>query len=443
MFCPNCGAQNREDATFCEACGSRLEEDFPMDGQPEGIQPGEMPPSWMPPGSIQPGEMPPGGGYAGHAQRKPVSRFAVFLAAEVLALALLAYGVYTTAKTLSSAEKTAEAYFVHMANGEWEQAYQMLDLEEDALLSEEMFALANSQGRDPVKDYRVGQAEGTGLGGQESFLGENGAESEPDMTVPVEYRLEDGDSRTQEILLSRGSGKQYFFFDDWKVGTQDLICKDYSIFVPEGADVSVDGIALTDDKGKAKQEGYSYAQKTVGGAAGDGMEEYVVPRIFYGPHEIKVSMEDMEDIKRRVTVDGAGLPFYVDTMYLKQETMEMLTEKVGENMEKVYQAVISKKDFQEIRQLFTSEPGNLTGIQERYEYFLELIHERGVLPKKIYCYDIQTSMENDRAEVYLTFGFELQYTYEGQSDKDNSHIETCVYFTKENGTWVQENLAYD
>lgn len=475
MFCPNCGYENGEDALFCENCGVNLAEAVRQSeaektvilGAGKDIQDNNESANagygqangyaqnagygqangyaqnagyGQESGYAQNSGYGPTNGYAQNgvnvqkpaSEKKPISKWIFVVAAEVIVILICAWTLKGIIGNINTPERTAENYFVHVANGEWEEAYKDLDIEEIAngnsdFVNSEMYSKGQAQkSLGIVSNYQVA-AGNDALNELNNVLeGISGGDS-LGQTIRIDYRAA-GDTENSVYVVSLNNTAK----NKWKVGVSDLLCRDYRISVLSGASVSVDGIDL----------GAEYFTETT-----DYMDSYTIPYLFYGIHEIKVSMEDMEDVVDTVSVDYSEAYYYCDRMLLKEEVLDTLIQKAGENMQQIYSAAIAGKNLKTIKELFTVNEESMESIKESYGYLLSGMNEGSSQIKNINFYNVKGQAYVDSLGVEISFDYKIDYTYEdwwsGNTENDvyEGSEESIFSFVKENGNWVQTNLG--
>lgn len=203
MFCQACGTPNDDAALFCESCGARLEK---------------------------------------KKTGKIISKEHIILFSEIVILCILIVVFYSVGELSCSPENVAERYFVNVVNGNWEKVFQELDIEETPFINAERLSDADiNRIFENINNYSVAQNT------LDRELWNELTNTDLGTVVTINYRLKgmDYDNR-YEIPLNKQIDKKYLFFDDWKVGTGNLVCQNFSVYVPDGAKVMVDGIPLDD-----------------------------------------------------------------------------------------------------------------------------------------------------------------------------------------------------
>lgn len=441
MFCEECGMQNSDDAAFCENCGAKLRNSPEQGSAPtqgnvpiqrgQGVRPKQGTTS-----SMQ-------GNWAVKApEKKPFSKLFAVIAAEAVVLAAMIFVGVQMENERKEPQNVAERYFVNLANGDWQEAFEQLSfLPEDEFITAENFAKTQAEyNMGIIEEFQVREtqqaADMSGLQNFESYLSQQSGIQGTGMQsleeeVVIDYRKQGGmNVESYTVSLQSADG-------NWKVAGSNLVCQDYSIYVPKGAIVSVDGISLGNDY--AVREGEEYYQ--------EGVDGYMIPFLFYGIHDIKVTMEGMEDVSETVRVDYGDSRYYLEKMFPQKETLDALIDLGRENMQKIYNAAMEGKNFAAIEELFTTEKETREEIRESYEYLLSEIHEGSIQIENVSFYNMMGEASREGDSVSFGYEYEMQYLEEdGWDDSPERNTaqesgECRFYFVKEDGKWVQTNLG--
>lgn len=470
IICPNCGANNLEDARFCENCGADLGVVAGVNLQTQNSQHGnEVPCQSVGQDNTAPNQIlgqgsmvssssygqggPASGAYGGipnqsqPAAKKPIPKWMPVLIAETALLALSIYGNTVVLKNSKTPEQAAETFFVHIANGDWEEGYALLDAEDSDFINAKMYAelhkqdslgiVTNYQFNTSYNNEALGEisqnlydlAEELGVDG---YMGQESGASSLEKAVQIDYRVKgDTENSAYPMILNQTP-------EGWKVWTSNLICKDYCVNVPAGASVTLDGIALGEKyKVKEGEEGYQ---------EDSSIDSYSIPQIFYGSHEIKITMEDMEDITEQFSINYGDSSYWKESMELKEEIRDSLLQKAGENMQKIYGAALAGKNFKTIEDLFSADAEGRREIKEAYDSLMAELNEGNDITTRIVFQDIKGASQGSGKTVGITFSYVRDYKYQGwfgdwEDEKEDGDGQWDFYFTKENGTWVQTNLG--
>ncbi|MCI8491283.1 MAG: zinc-ribbon domain-containing protein [Lachnospiraceae bacterium] len=425
MFCQACGSRNRDDAVFCENCGTRLdkgEPEMPVQAQTPPVYGAQMQPMPAPP--VPPASAPIETVYVKPV--KPVEKWVILFIAEVAVAALALIFLFHNAAKLFEASKIGERYFVAAANGDWREAYRMLEVEESDFINADAFETVNQTNRFPmVNTYSVNEQKELDLGA----LG---------TTVQITYRgLGDSYDSAYNVVLNRQPKKQFLFFDNWKVSADQIIMSDCTVQVPKGAAASVDGVELT-----AQSAGLSQSE--------EGYDIYTIPALFQGEHSVTVSMEGMETVEDSFDT-GYNNGYRLYEMQVSEETAREVIAAGGSNLQEIYAAALGGSTYATIQNLFTSNEES--GIEEDYQNLLEAMQNDDYYRIESIAFSeisgTSYSYTDDGVmviEVSIPFTYQLDYTYEDWDEKQqqetySSTDSVTFYFIQENGSWVLNNLG--
>ena len=405
MFCPECGTKNPDNAVFCQECGQKIEV--------EAVNIGTSPQMQMQQNYVQSQPLP-------QQAVNPMSKVRKIILVESVLLIMAIICLSYLSKKQFSPEKVAENHFLKVMNGDWEGVYDDIDIIPSKFLSKSNFLEAQKErGSTIVNTYNVEKAENdnSGLGA----------------TVLIPYR-EKGDTENQEysINLNKQSEKAWGLFDLWKVDPSIYISDDYSIMVPTGTKVVFDGVELDS----------SYLN-----SGEDGFDSYVIPQVFKGDYEIKLSQENMEDIT--TTVSTSDSSYYLDSMTLKEEVKKELITNAQEMMKSVYGAAFTSATFDQIAELFSSDETVREYMESQYSNLLNRIASSdGIGLQQVNFSNMNGSAVSQSnygvMGVSVTINYDYDCTY-GQSDlwtgavtagTSSNNGSDEFTFILENGKWV-------
>ncbi len=412
MFCRSCGAPLREGAKFCRNCGAPVpKEPLPenrntetpeiqytetpdptpeiqytetpdptpeiqytemLDSTPE-IQYTETP---DPTPEIQYTETPeptpehPGARTPEPARESPRKQKKKFRGGQIAACLILLVltvncltGTVWMTRKLADPSRTAQHFLEAVLAGNVDTAYGMLDfqgIEEDvqAILTAEVFAqmLPSQMELEEEPTGQVKELRSSEIRDMESAYPEDADHRHLALTWTS------GEKETKwYITLVRQEEKQWFLFPVWKVAAVDLPAAELEIYVPEGAEATLDGQPLPDSW---KQDGGE------GGAWFRG-------EAWIGFYDLYVSMEGFEDYRDAVT---AGDSVEVSFRQLRMQSQLDLLSRSSGYMEEILTAAAQgtasqtvaeaaengadydySQDLADLQKLFN--PGDGSGIQ--------------------------------------------------------------------------------
>lgn len=448
MICPKCGKENGNDAKFCEFCGNPFSDAFIQGEQQAGnyAQPGNYGQS-VPGGNMgQPGNYGQTaqngmmGNYGqslpdrGMRQKKPFPIFPIVITIELVIVLFLGITVITSGKKNYSKDAVATDFFIHMANGEWDQAaddFVYGELSSDPFLTKQCFAAAN-QGTSfgVLTDCKAQDTSSFGDPLRTTVKGNNGNIDRTQVVIEY-YEQGQETSRQYNVPVIERSAN-----DKWGVMIEHYICTNYALYVPQGAAVTVDGINLTADYQVRNDSG-----------SDEWQDKYVIPYLYQGNHTIEASMDGMETSTETVSVNSDDASYWLDSMSLKQETLEELTDKAYENMKQIYSNMLAGNGFDNVSDLFVSDAESRDMIRQSYEEMQKEYRGEDMNVQKLTFDEISSSINPKASYVTLQVPYRLDYEYESYWDdgmEKDSYADECsmeFYFVQENGNWVQTTLG--
>ena len=105
----------------------------------------------------------------------------------------------------------------------------------------------------------------------------------------IEYRVKGSSEKSYSYLtVAKTSGKQFLFWDDWKVTSSDSWAQDVQITIPESAEMTLNGTEVDSS----------------GAEVDDGMKTITIPYLFTGEYQMSVTEEGMMDYNRLLEVSS-------------------------------------------------------------------------------------------------------------------------------------------
>lgn len=410
MYCQDCGEMNSDDSLFCESCGAKLVKD-------EILKP-----------NIQQKEFTYLMKYNGK-----IPQLYKILIFEIIIFLIIFFSFISICERVFSPEHVAERYFVNMVNSNFPEAYKELDMTETEFTNIRMFMQAYADSPfEIVKDYSVHMT----LEEPYRFGLFDKMEQREEAKVKISYSFEGSNSeKIYDISLNKQKSK-FILFENWKIDTENLICQNYSIYVPNGAGVTLDGIIL-DATYLCTEDNYNNSNV---------LDHYIIPEMFYGKHHINVVMEDMVEINEDVIISNQNIQYYLQNMQLTEETVSELIQIAARNMEQIYKAALEGKEVSEIINLFVSDEDCRNNIESNYQNLVSYFNDNpNCLIKKISFTELKGSAVTNAASVRISFKYGIDYSglnsWTGDwKEYNHEGYETCdFYFRKENGRWLFQN----
>lgn len=340
VYCSICGAKNAPNSHICVQCGHHFEDEIEPDSTRD-----EQP-------------LTSSKGFLKLKNRKsPDERKSILVPTiAVIALAFCLFGSWFLIDKACDPKKMVEKYFVSLVNGDYERAFDCLNISETELVNPEQFKeyvagldLGN------VSNYQIIEV-GTD---SPSLFQSSSSDSEKGNTLGKDYvvkyrNLGDSEDQMLPISVSNSLSKQYLFFDKWTVGYDQIVCDDLYITVPVNSELKLNDVTVPDSMLDSNQN--SNGSDAV----------YHIPSLFMGTYNVDVSKEGFEDIETILNVSSSDGEFSFLDMTLSESNVRALQKQAVEDMQKIYSAAIQGKPFTEISDLFSPDSSEYSYIQDYY-----------------------------------------------------------------------------
>lgn len=421
MFCPECGTKNPEEMKFCSQCGSPL-----IDNTQEH--------------SFQSTQK-----QAEVAIEKTVNELKQKADATVdkmkanpkktLIIASIIFVVFVTVgsvlSVITTPEHVAEKYFKGIVKGDWNKVYSMMSLEKSDFITKDGFisvmeSSESNYGNLNIASYEVVKNKGLNKGVSE--------------TVTIEYINHDSQMpQSMQVHMIKQSSKKFFFFDNYKVSSNDLIASEYRVYALPFVKVSIDDIELSEEY--ITKEEY-------------GMLEYTISQIFCGTHNIKVYGDKIEETEDTIEI-RSNSSYTVSDVNLTESEFDALIKQ----SEKVFREMVSSatagKAFEELSIQFTSDKESLKQIKGYYNSICEdTVAKQGHGLKSVTFVSFEKD-DDDREissdgsiQCRLSYEYDTESIYKNYDDELEEQTSSYtrngtlrVYFSYENNEYVVNSIS--
>ena len=315
MFCPECGSKNKDDALFCENCGTSLK---------------------SPQGNGAPLSAPV------KKERQPLDGKEKLLLIEICVAVLSVILFFVIYNVQFGAKSVAEKHVEAMMERNYADLYDTIYLKDhDDFMSKEAFITAKKI-QEP-EDIEIADVDVTSVQKRSGGF--------TSQSIRVRY-TKGSDSEKINLKLKR---KGLF----WKVQMDQGDYKDYgtklvqkySIAVPKGADVIVDKINVSDSLTPGKKI--------------DGMDTYTLDAVFGAEHYVEISGKDVEKTGQLVSWTE-GDPAIVQTDY-NEKVVEELAKQGMEDWKIIMNALVNRKLFSQVDLLQNVDGTNKDAVIDEFE----------------------------------------------------------------------------
>ena len=373
MFCPNCGAENPEDAVFCGNCGKNISKEF--QAAKRAVQEDHGSATCHAAVSSQPYDVQPYRAYrpVPAAVRKPLKRSTKAAIVTVAVIAAAAIVLFNVGLAVTSPEAAAKNFFESIRSSDWKRAYSMLNVTENGFVNEKNFqrALKDANAAKVINYSVVGSAEKDALKDTPgSSDKKSGVSSQLSRTVTIQYTTAtNSQPQTVQVDVVKQPEKRFLFFDSWKITPLELLVPDVTIDAPKDCSVFLDGTKLPD----------SYLDKdsqNTGNDAPSGMQ-YKIPNLFRGNYTLKTTSPYLEDSSSEVDVSPSQTFFTVKDLGLKKSVKEQLSETAQQAIKDLYTAAFAGKKFDSVKSKFAPDTDSQSNAESAYQDLVSRISKNG------------------------------------------------------------------
>ena len=426
MFCGECGTKNTGTSQFCENCGAKLA------GAPEQqVSPSQVEGTVN---NVQPNNVQnqmPNTQVMATQPAKPMSKKTKLILTIIAVVAVIFGGAYYYVGTLVTPEKVAEDYFNALVELDAKKIYKFLQVEDTEFTTEEMFekVIKNTTDKNSkmeIVNYEVGSVKYDDL-------------TKMTAKVTITYVEKDKDkSQTVDVKLAKGKDKKWLFYDEWLVVTTAYEVKtDVTVKVDKGATVKVEGVKLN-KKYLDEESSSSYS------------DYYKVPAMFGGKYKFNVKYTNGLETEELVNVASGGYYASLSASSLTKKVKAEINKQMAADVQLIYDSVIAKKTFDEIKSNFEYTDGDLTNLTSAYNTLAkDLAAASSQLTKlKVNESDISSIYSNSDGSLSMSTTFKYDYTVSYQSNgqaqthSDNTTNYVTFTYQRVDGKYKLTNIKY-
>lgn len=259
-------------------------------------------------------------------EKKPMSKKNKIIIGIVVGVVALLTAAYFIIGAMFKPEKVALKYFKAYASKDADAIYNTLKLEDSKFVSKKLLkeALENDDEIE-LENVKV-----------------DDVEKDDDITIVTIKYIEKGTTKESKavIRLAKSSKKQWLVFDKWVVDPSGIIAKDVTVSVPKDSTLKINGIKVP---GK-------YEKDVTGNTV-----YYKIPKMIKGKYTVKAELKNGIELEGEMKVSGNYSYFYSSSLGLAESSKKEVTKDIKESVDTIYQALIAKKDFSEIKDKFAED----------------------------------------------------------------------------------------
>ena len=362
---------------------------------------------------------------------KPVNPFMIVSFVEIVAFCIMIAVFFNVGQNTFGYENVAKNYFKSIADCDWDQVYNELELKESAFINKDAF-LEMRKEDDKISYSKIKV---------ESVADKNTAH------VNITYYEKGSDYASGElqVKLTRQPKKSFLFFDNWKVSPDNYVVNDFTIYAPQGADVYLDNQVIPD----------KYITKK---SSSPDSDCYQIPQMFVGTHTSFISFDGFTGPETPVFAqyDYDYLSLEYDSLSVTSKQQEEILNTAYGILQKELAAGVAGNDFSTIEDLFTDD--SVVDAKDSYNsYYLDNFAASGSRSavKKLSLNNVTGSFSDFRisngtiyAEVILSYDYTVDFrkkdfwTEKYEKETYDSDASTRYYLQYEDGTWKLSSSSF-
>lgn len=408
MFCENCGKKNEDNVRFCENCGAPMETVQPAPAAP--VFTAQAPENTAPV-------------FAAAAPKKPMSLKNKIILIVIAALVVILGALYGVGKVMTDPKKMVEKYAKSLSVKDYATAYSFFDIKETEFTSKEMFA-ERMKGTDTeltnANNFAVVEIPGT---------------SPLMKSFQISYTAR-GSSSPDSITLNlmKQPDKKWLIFDSYKIVAEELIANDVSIVTLKGTEVSINNKKIADSY--ITEDEYLESSQV----------KYVIPSIFEGEYDIKISGSFIKESVQEDTYLYDDSYIDLDYFDLTEEATEELYT-ISENFFKDYfNGIHENKDFNTQLSKYLASDAEVYDANEYYNDLIDTYHGNRAVSisagfEEFDCSYGTSYSSYSGCEVYVNADYSLVISDETSTENYEEYGYMTLYFIYEDGQWLISEIG--
>lgn len=408
MFCGECGAKLKKGAAFCEECGAKVPQENEKKG--EKVEPVEK-------------EKTP---------KKPMSKKNKIILGVAIIVAIVVFAGYQLITHQYSPETIASSFMDAIVKKDAGKVYGYLDITDDGVfMTKEKFVTVfdKDMASVDIKNYKLDRIDYSsgGLSARAVFKVTSQSSSSED---------------TVEVNLVKSQEKKLLVFDHWTVSEDTLgyAIQNYTIQVPKGATVSLDGVTLEE----------KYLSKDMDTTS---LDVYKIPRIYPLEVELKTVFKSGITITDKVTPTEYNDSYTVrlSLSNLGSDTVNTLKEQVKTDVSNLYQNIVAQKTWADVKESYTYPNSDLSDLEETYsELYRSIVSDDDDTLKAFGVTDVVIQSVSLDDDGKLLVGAKISYTYtieyknyrdEIQTNSSKSSFTTNITYDYEDNAYKLNDLS--
>lgn len=229
-------------------------------------------------------------------------------------------------------EAVIDRYCTAYVQENWKKTGRMSDIPENGLATmDEYVSYMKEHAVTDISDYQMKetkedhQTEVESSGKRRAFT--------------ITYKKSGGDKTSEKVILEKQKSKKLLLFSNWKVSTDQMIARDYNLYIPSGGQVWIDDTELGKDY-KVKEEKES-------------LDQYKVS-LFEGEHKIKVKIPWFQTYETTFQASDKG-SMTAARMKISGKGRKKLDKRMKQTLKSYIDAAKAGKSFSKVEGLLDKD----------------------------------------------------------------------------------------
>lgn len=251
---------------------------------------------------------------------------------------------------LYSPQKTARDYYEAQLSGDWNRMYDCCLFPEGTFLSRKNFVNAKSYGEEDgkelpkIKNYRMRKT------------GTN--EKTESGIYQITCTLEEI-SEVQNLTLEIAGGADVLGpFREWYIVPENLYVKDVEFVIPEGAQLYLDGIRITETYAQGSEDAETTQEDT---------SIYCIPYLFLGYHTVQIQETGRDEYREIIQIKDDRAVEILPELKLNDANGKKIADLVEDAVQSFCEAGMKKQEFSKVSDYFLED----AAVQKKAEKALE------------------------------------------------------------------------
>lgn len=408
MFCGECGAKLKKGAAFCEECGAKVPQEEKGESTSKVVETVKE-------------EKP----------RKPMKKKNKVILVAVLVVLVAVFITYQVLSKEYSPKTVASSFLDAVVKKDAGKVYGYLDISDDgSFITKDKFVTVFEEDMKEVeiKNYKLDRIDYSSGG----------------LTARAVFKITRNNSSSEdsvEINLVKSQDKKFLFFDSWTVSEDTLgyTIKNYTIQVPKGATVTIDGVTL--------ESKYLSNDMDV-----TSLDIYKIPRIYPLEVELKTTLKSGITITDKITPTEYNDSYTVriSLSNLGSDTVNVLKEQVKKDVSGLYQNIVQAKTWADVKDNYAYTNSDLSDLEETYtDLYDDIVADDDTLKSfEVNDVTIQSVSLNDEGKLVvgakINYSYTVEYTNwrdEVQSNSSKSSFTTSITYDYEDDAYKLNDLS--